>query len=157
MTHLFQSRHLYRPVYLTLWPASENQGTCNVAVVIQSLSRVRLFSTPWTTACQASSSFIFSQSLLKLMSTETVMPSNHLILCLPLLLLPSVFPSIRVFPVNQFFTSGGQSVGASASASVLPVNIQGWLQLNKHVAWIKIYVCVCVCVCMQFFRLPRWH
>ena len=66
-----------------------------------------------------------SQSLLKLMSIEMVVPSNYLILCRPLLLLPSIFPSIRVFfPVNQFFTSSGQSIGASASASVLPMNIQ---------------------------------
>ena len=63
----------------------------------QSLGRVRLFVTPWTAACQASISFTISQSLLKLMSIELVMPSNHLILCHPLLLLPSIFPSIRVF------------------------------------------------------------
>ena len=64
---------------------------------IQSLSRVRLFATPWTAACQASLSFTISHSLLKLMSIESVMPSNHLILCHPLLLLPSIFPSSRVF------------------------------------------------------------
>ena len=63
----------------------------------QSLSRVRLFVTPWTAAHQASLSIANSQSLLKLMSVESVMPSNHLILCHPLLLLPSTFPSIRVF------------------------------------------------------------
>ena len=61
------------------------------------LSRVRLFATPWITTCQASLSFAISQSLLKFMSMESVMPSNHLILCCPLLLLPSIFPSIRVF------------------------------------------------------------
>ena len=55
-----------------------------------------LFVTPWTTACQASLSFSISQSLLKLMSIESLMPSNHLILCHPLLLLPSIFPSIKV-------------------------------------------------------------
>ena len=64
---------------------------------IQSLSRVRLFATPWTAARQASLSITNSRSLLKLMSIESVMPSNHLILCRPLLLLPSIFPSIRVF------------------------------------------------------------
>ena len=64
---------------------------------VQSLSRVRLFVTPWTVARQASLSITNSQSLLKLMSIESVMPSNHLILCRPLLLLPSIFPSIRVF------------------------------------------------------------
>ena len=64
---------------------------------VQLLSRVRLFATPWITARQASLSITNSQSLLKLMSVELMMPSNHLILCHPLLLLPSVFPSIRVF------------------------------------------------------------
>ena len=64
---------------------------------VQLLSHVRLFMTPWTAACQASLSISNSQSLLKLMSIESVMPSNHLILCHPLLLLPSIFPSIRVF------------------------------------------------------------
>ena len=64
---------------------------------VQSLSCVRLFATPWTAACQAFLSITKSQSLLKLISIELVMPSNHLILCCPLLLLPSVFPSIRVF------------------------------------------------------------
>ena len=65
--------------------------------LVQSLSHVQLFATPWTAACQASLSITNSQSLLKLMSIELVMPSNHLILYCPLLLLPSVFPSIRVF------------------------------------------------------------
>ena len=64
---------------------------------VQSLSRVRLFVIPWTAAHQASLSLTHSQSLLKLMSIESVMPSNHLILCCPLLLPPSIFPSIRVF------------------------------------------------------------
>ena len=64
---------------------------------IQLLSHVQLFATPWTAACQASLSIFNSQSLLKFMSIESVMPSNHLILCHPLLLLPSIFPSIRVF------------------------------------------------------------
>ena len=76
-----------------------NQGSNRIAVVVQLLSRVRFFATPWTAACigQASLSFTISQSLLKLKSIELVMPSNHLILCRPLLLLPSIFPSIRVF------------------------------------------------------------
>ena len=64
---------------------------------VQSLSRVRLFATPWTSACQASLSITNSRSLLNLMFIESVMPSNHLILCHPLLLLPSIFPSIRIF------------------------------------------------------------
>ena len=93
-------------------------------VAVQSLSRVQLSGTPWTVAHQASLSFTVFLSLLKLMSIESVMPSNHLILCHPLLLLPSIFPSIKVFSMSQFFESGGQSIGVSASASVLPMNIQ---------------------------------
>ena len=91
---------------------------------VQSLSPVQLFGTPWTAARQAPLSMTNSQSLLKLMSIELVMPSNHLILCRPLLLLPSIFPSIRGFSNEQLFSSGGPSIGVSASASVLPVNIQ---------------------------------
>ena len=69
-----------------------------LGTVLQSLSRVRLFATPWTAACQPSLSLTISRSLLKLMSIESVMSSNHLIFCLRLLLPPSIFPSIRVFP-----------------------------------------------------------
>ena len=68
-----------------------------VVTVVQALSRVQLFATPWIAAHQAFMSIIYSQSLLKLMSIELVMPPNHLILCLPLLLLPSILPSIMVF------------------------------------------------------------
>ena len=74
---------------------------------------------------QASLSFTVSQRLLKLLSTESVMPSNHLILCCPLLLLLlQSFPASGSFPMSQFFSSGGQSIGVSASASVLPMNMQ---------------------------------
>ena len=85
---------------------------------VQLLSRVQLFVTPWTTACQASLSITNSRSLPKPMSIKSVMPSNHFILCHPLLLLPSIFPSIWVFSMSQLFTSGGQSIGVSASTSV---------------------------------------
>jgi len=81
---------------------------------VQWLSRVWLFVTPWIAACQASLSITNSKSLLKLMSIQLVMPSNHLILCRPLLLLPSIFPALRSFLMSQFFTSCGQSIGASA-------------------------------------------
>ena len=91
-------------------------------------SHVWLFATPWTAACQASLSFTIPRSLLKLMSIESVMPSNHLVLCRPLLLLP--FPASESFPMSQLFTSGGQSIGASASRSVLQMNIQGWFPLG---------------------------
>ena len=91
---------------------------------VQLLSYVWLFVTPWTTASQTTLSITNSWSLPKLMSIETVMPSNHLILCRPLILLPSIFPNIRVFSNDQFFTSGGWSIGVSASTSVLPMNTQ---------------------------------
>ena len=97
--------------------------------VVQSLSCVLLFAAPWTAACQASLSFI-SWSLLKLMSIDWVMPSNHLILCHPLPLLPSIFPSIRVFSNESALALGDQSFGTSASASVYPMNIQGWFPLG---------------------------
>ena len=83
---------------------------------------------PMNCALQASLSITNSRSLLKLMSIELVMASNHLILCHPLLLLPLIFTSIGSFPMSQFFTSGVQSIGASASASVLPMNIQDWFR-----------------------------
>ena len=85
---------------------------------VQLLSRVRLFEAPWNAARQATLSIANSRSLLKLMSIESVMPSYHLILCHhPLLLLPSVFSASGSFPMSQFFTSGGQSIGASISTS----------------------------------------
>ena len=94
-------------------------------VVVQVLSCVQLFATPWTTARQASLSFTISWSCLKIISFESVMPSDHLVLCHPLLFLPSSFPASVFFPVSQIFTSVGQSIVASASALVLPMNIQG--------------------------------
>ena len=78
-----------------------------------------------------------SWSLLKFLSIESEMPSNHLILCCLLLLLTSVFPSIRVFSMSQLFTSGGQSIGVSASSSVLPMNIQDWSPLG-WTGWIPL-------------------
>ena len=93
--------------------------------LVQSFSHVCLFATPWTPAHQASLPITNSWSLLKLTSIKSVMPSNHLILCHLLLLLPSIIPRIRDFHMSQFFASGGQSIGVSASASVLPMNIQG--------------------------------
>ena len=83
---------------------------------------------PWTTACQAPLSSTISQSLFKFMSIESMVLPNHLILCCPLLLLPSVFANIRVFSNYLLFTSGGQSM--RASVSVLPMNIQGWFPLG---------------------------
>ena len=101
---------------------------------VPSLSCVWLFVTPWTAVRQASLSISNFRSLLKLMPIESVMPSNHLILCHPLLLLPSIFPSVRVFS-NE--SSGGQSIGVSASTSVLPMNIQEWFPLG-WTGWISL-------------------
>ena len=86
---------------------------------------------------QASVSITNSHSLLKLMSMESVMPSNHLILCYLLLLPPSIFPAPGSFQMSQFFTSGSQSTGVSASTSVLPMNIQDWSPLG-WTGWISL-------------------
>ena len=109
---------------------------------VQSLSLVRLFVTPWNAACQASLSITNSQSLLKLMSIELVMPSNHLILCR---LLPSClqsFPASGSFQMSQLSESGGQSIGVSTSTSVLPMNIQDLMQraysLEKTLCWERL-------------------
>ena len=111
--------------YLTTWKYLHKCQLMNLVISsVQSLSHVRLFVTWWTAACQASLAITNAWSLLKLMSIESVMPSNHLILCHPLLLLPSIFPSIRVFSNESVLQSGSQSIGASTS--VLPVNIQDW-------------------------------
>ena len=88
------------------------------------------FATPWTAACQASLSFTISWHFLKFMSIVSMMPSRRFFLCCPLLLLLSIFLSIGSFPVSWLFTSGGQSIGASASASVLSMNIQSWFPLG---------------------------
>ena len=92
--------------------------------LVQSFSRVQLFATLWTAALQASLSITNSQSLLQLMSTESVMPSNNLNLCIPFSSLLQSFPASGSFPMSQFFAKGGQSIGASALASVLPMNTQ---------------------------------
>ena len=91
-----------------------------ILLVVHSLSQISLFA-----RCST-----ISQSLLKFLSIESVMVSSHLILCCLLLLLPSLFPTSGSFPASQFFISGGQSIGASASAAVLPMNIQGWFPLG---------------------------
>ena len=100
----------------------------HIVVVAQLLSRVQLFATPWAAAPQASRYFALSWSLLKLLSFEPVMASNHLILCCPLLFLP-MFPSIRVFS-SESALHIRWPIGASVSASVLSMNIQGWFSLE---------------------------
>ena len=103
---------------------------------VQSLSRGQLFANPWTAACQAFLSVTNSQSLLKLMSIESVMPFNHLILCRPLLLLPSIFPSIRDFSKELIlcirwpkYWSSSFSISPSSKYSGLISFRMDWLNL----------------------------
>ena len=108
-------------VKAAIWPPT-------VFVVVQSLSCVPLIVTPWTAARQAPLSFTIFWSLLKPMSIESVMPSNHLILYRPFSSCLQSFPASGSFPMSQFFSSDGQSL--EASASVLPMNIQDWFSLG---------------------------
>ena len=104
---------------------------------VQSLSHIRLFATAWTTACQASLSITNSRSLPKLMSIESVMPSNHLILCHPLLLLPSIPPSIRVFSRESSLRMRWPKYW-SFSFSISPSNeYQDWSPLG-WTGWISL-------------------
>ena len=101
---------------------------------VQSLSCVQLFVTPWGAACQASLSITISQSLLKLISIESVMPSNHLVLCHPLLLPPSIFPSIRVFSNQSALHIRWPkywSFSFNISPSRSPLRWTGWISLQS--------------------------
>ena len=104
---------------------------------VQSLSHVRLCAIPWITACQASLSITNSRSSLKLMSIKLVMLSSHLILCRPLLLLPPIPSSIRVFFNESPLRMRWLNIGVSASASVLPMNTQDWSPLG-WTGWISL-------------------
>ena len=111
----------------------DNHGNLPLLYLVSSvqwLSPVWLFVTPWTATRQASLSVSNSRSLLKLMFIKLVMPSNHLVFCSLHLLLPSIFPSIRVFPKESALRKGDQSIGVSVSASVLPMNIPDWFPLR---------------------------
>ena len=112
------------------WKLTQDCKPAAVAVV-QSPSGSRSFATPQTAARQASPAPTISWSLPKFMSIALMMPSNHLILCHLFLLLSSIFPASGSFPMSQFFASGGQSIGVSALASVLPKNIQDWFPLGS--------------------------
>ena len=109
---------------------------CFIYIELCSVAQSCLTVTPWTAACQTSLSITNSQSLLKLMSIELVMPSNHLIFCHPFSCLQS-FPALGSFPMGQFFTSGGQSIGVSTSASVLPMSNKDWFPLG-WTCWISL-------------------
>ena len=112
---------------LSTWIHSSTQVLCNewcsrlVVVVVRSLSQVWHFVTPWTTACQALLTFTVTWSLLKFMSIESVMPSNLSSSVAPFSSCSQSFPASGSFLMSQLFTSGGQGVGASVSASVLPM------------------------------------
>ena len=101
-----------------------------LVAVVQSLSHVWLYATPWTAAHRASLSFPISWSLLKFLSIESVTPSNHLSSVVPFSPCLQSFPASGSFLMSQLFTSGGQNIGASASASVLPMSIQDWFPLG---------------------------
>ena len=125
-----------RAVSFYLFPvAAITSTTLEAFSSAQLLSCVRLFATPWIAAHQASLSITSAQSLPKPMSIESVMPSSHLILCRPLLLLPSTFP--RVFSHESALHIRCQSIGFSASTSVLPMNTQDWSHLGCTI-WISL-------------------
>ena len=113
-------------------PKDEKMKKCSMYInrifsSVQSLSRVQLFATPWIPVHQASLSITNSLSSLKLTSIESVMPSSHPI---PFSSCPQSVPASESFPMSQLFASSGQSTGAPTSASVLPMNIQGWFPLR---------------------------
>ena len=119
----FPLQHIYGSCFCI----SSFTMSLNVVIVVQSLNRVCLFVIPSTAVCKAFLFFTITQNLFKLMSTESMMASNHLILSYPHLLLPSVFPSIMVFSMSWLFASSGQNIGASTSVSM---NIQGQFPLG---------------------------
>ena len=123
---------------ITYWLQREKNNNFTVQFSsVQSLSRVWLFATPWIEARQASLSITNSQSSLKLMPIESVMPSSHLILCCPLLLLPPIPPSIRVSSNESTPHMRWPSTGVSASTSVLPMNTQD-LSPSGRTGWISL-------------------
>ena len=126
--HLYH--HLSHLIFITSYYRLLSSVQFNRSVVSNS-------ATPWISARQASLSITNSQSSLKLTSIKSVMPSSHLILCHPLLLLPSIPPSIRAFPMSQLFAWGSQSIGVSALASVLPMSTQDWFPL-EWTGWISL-------------------
>ena len=123
--------------YLLITSLFYRRGNWGISSVQFSCSVVSLFATPWTAAHQASLSTTNSWSPLKPMSIDSVMPSNHLILCFPFSFCPQSSPASGSFPTSQLFASGGQSIGVSASASVLPMNTQDWYPLG-WTGWISL-------------------
>ena len=127
---------------------------------LQLISRVRLFGTPWTAALQASLSITNTQSLLKFMSIKTVMPSNHLILCHPLLLPPSIFPSIKVFSNESVHHIRWPKYWCFSFSIILPLNIQDWLPLgllfsiSTTIFWVWATIIICLDFLPSLLFLP---
>ena len=142
ITMMYKKNHSW--LFIVIWPVDIRHniecdwGTIQLSSV-PSLSHVQLFVTSWTTACQATLSITNSRSLLKLMSIESVLPSNNLILCHPLLLQPSIFPSIRIFSNESVLHIRWPKywVSVSASTSVLLMNTQDWSPLG-WTGWISL-------------------
>ena len=156
MSHLKQRKSVHVSSTFLFYSVSQPSGWClhalvKVIFILSADSNANLFlkcphrcccsvthscptlCDPWTAARQASQSSTISYSLLKLMSIELRMPSNHLILCCPLLLLPSIFPSIRILSNESTLHISGQSIRTSASAIVLPMNVQDEFPLELTV------------------------
>ena len=133
-TFAFQSSIMKRKSFLVV----NSRRSCRSSSVqfssVQSFIRVQLFVTPWIAAHQASLSITNSWSLPKPMSIKSVMPSNHLV---PFSTCPQSFPASGSFQMSQLFVSGGQSIGVSASTSVLPMNTQDWFPLG-WTGWISL-------------------
>ena len=140
--------------FSSLLHSRESLVSCNFTVVyVQSFSHVQLFATPWTAAHQASLSITNSQSLLKLMSITSVMPSNHLILCHPFLLLPSICPSIRVF-FNALVLRIRWPKYWSFSFSISPSSEFSGL-ISFRMDWFYLLAVVYVVMCLFLWRLLR--
>ena len=122
--------------WLTHCPGVNTAHSVRFSSVTESWFHVQLFAKPWTAACQASMSITDSWSLLKLMSIESVMLSNHLILCFPLLLPPSIFPSIRVFTNESVLCTRWPEYWSFSFSISLPMNIQDWFPLG-WTGWIS--------------------
>ena len=128
------------PYFLFLFRRPFMANCCDYStlrMIVQLLSHVQFFVTPWTAACQAFLSITNSQSLLKLMSVESVRPSNHLILCCPLLLPPSIFPSIRVFFNESALCIRWPKYWGFSFSIILPMNTQDWFRL-RWTGWISL-------------------
>ena len=129
---IFKLFYQIQLIYNVVLVSAVQEGE-SVVRPVQSVSHIQLFGIPWTAASQAS----LSQSLFKLMTIESVMPSNHISSVIPFSSLLQSFSASGSFPISQFFSSGGQNIGVSASASVLPMNIQDWFPLG-WTGWISL-------------------